>query len=309
MLRRFDEPANRKLDTLIHHPSLGGQLALWLALLIASAGAAGCSHNTESTLERVRREGVVRVGYANEAPYAYLDDKTQRLTGEAPEIARIILKQMGIPRVEGVLTEFGSLLPGLRAKRFDIIAAGMYITPARCEQIDFSEPTYCIGEAFIVKRGNPLNLHSYEDVAKNSAARVGVVAGAVELGYARAIGIPEDRISIFPDAASAVEGVQADRIDAYGGTSTTVQNFLRVAGADAGIEPAEPFTDPVIDGKSVRGCGAFGFRKQDQLFREEFNQHLKAFVGSPEHLRLIEPFGFTKDDLPMGETTKLLCRP
>ena len=35
---------------------------------------------------------------------------------------------MGINQVEGVLTEFGSLIPGLQARRFDIIAAGMYVT-------------------------------------------------------------------------------------------------------------------------------------------------------------------------------------
>lgn len=282
---------------------------LCLILLLAAVGLTACTRKSEDTLERVRREGVVRIGYANEAPYAYVEGDSQTLTGEAPEVARHVLRQMGVDQVEGVLTEFGSLVPGLRAGRFDMIAAGMYITPSRCEQIDFSEPTYCIGEAFIVRAANPLDLHSYEDVAQHSTARIGVVAGAVELNYARAVGIPEDRIVIFPDAASAVEGLQADRIDAYAGTSTTVQNFLKVAGEDAGIERANPFTDPVIDGKSVRGCGAFGFRKQDAAFRDEFNRHLKSFVGTPEHLRLIEKFGFSKRDLPTGMTTDLLCHP
>jgi len=278
-------------------------------LLIAVAGCSGCSGEPENTLERIRRERVVRVGYANEAPYAYLADGIEQLTGEAPEIARLVLQQMGVAQVEGVLTEFGSLMPGLRAKRFDMIAAGMYITPERCEQIDFSEPTYCIGEALVVKAGNPLELHSYEDIAQHRTARLGVVAGAVELGYARAVGIPQERLSIFPDAASAVEGVQAGRIDAYGGTSTTVQNFLNVTGDAAGVERADPFTDPIIDGKSVRGCGAFGFRKEDQLFREEFNRHLQSIVGTPEHLNLMQSFGFTENDLPMGMTTNLLCQP
>ena len=281
----------------------------YLVLLLTAVGLVACSRESESTLDRVRREGVVRVGYANEAPYAYYEGDSQKLTGEAPEIARRVLQEMGIAEVEGVLTEFGSLLPGLRAKRFDLIAAGMYVTPARCEQIDFSEPTYCIGEAFIVQEGNPLDLHSYEDVAQHPTARLGVVAGTVELGYARALGIPEDRVSIFPDAASAVEGVQADRMDAYAGTSTTIQNFLTVAGDAAGIERAEPFSDPVIDGKSVRGCGAFGFRKEDQPFRQEFNAKLKAFVGTPAHLDLMQAFGFTASDLPTGMTTNSLCQP
>ncbi len=54
-----------------------------------------------------------------------------------------------------MLTEFGSLIPGLQAGRFDIIAAGMFVNPKRCEQVQFSEPTYGIGQAFLVAEGQP----------------------------------------------------------------------------------------------------------------------------------------------------------
>jgi polar amino acid transport system substrate-binding protein len=260
-----------------------------------------------TTLERIRQEGTVRLGYANEAPYAFYDGSAERLTGEAPEIARVVLGRMGIERIEGVLTEFGSLIPGLKAKRFDIIAAGMYITPKRCREIAFSNPTYGIGEAFIVKAGNPLNLHSFEDVAANPDARLGVVAGAVELNYASATGVPRDRVVILPDAPSAVEGVEADRVDAYAGTSLTIQDMLNKADSDQ-LERAEPFTDPVIEGRTVIGYGAFGFRKEDSALREEFNRQLKTFIGSEAHLALIKPYGFTRADLPGEYTADQLCR-
>src|SRR5690606_6122996 len=103
--------------------------------------------------------------------------------------------------------EFGSLIPGLQAGRFDMIAAGMYILPERCAQVSFSNPTYSVGEAFIVAKGNPLALHSYADVAKHPTATLGVVAGAVERAYARASEIPDDRVAVFPDAPSALDGV------------------------------------------------------------------------------------------------------
>ncbi|MCH5710081.1 transporter substrate-binding domain-containing protein, partial [Salmonella enterica] len=90
----------------------------------------------------------------------------------------------------GVLTEFGSLIPGLQAKRFDIIAAGMYVTPERCGQVAFSNPTYGVGQAFLVKQGNPKNLHSYEDVVKNPDAKLGVVVGAIEAEYASKVKVP-----------------------------------------------------------------------------------------------------------------------
>jgi polar amino acid transport system substrate-binding protein len=118
----------------------------------------------EPTLERIRREGVVRVGFANEAPFAFIDTSSGRLTGEAPEIARVVFSRLGVGEIEGVLTEFASLIPGLKAGRFDVIAAGMYVTPERCREVAFSQPTYAVGEAFLVAAGNPLQLHGYEDV-------------------------------------------------------------------------------------------------------------------------------------------------
>lgn len=282
-------------------------LAAAVALLLTAACAGGGEgEDGETTLERLRREGVARVGFANEAPYAYLDSKTDRLTGEAPEIARVVLERMGIPEIEGVLTEFGALIPGLKAERFDLIAAGMYVKPARCREIDFSDPTYCIGEGFLVRAGNPLGLHSYEDVKDNEEATIGVVSGAVELGYARDVGVPEDRIVIFPDAPSAVAGVESGRIDAYAGTSLTVKDMLAKAD-DPRLEMADPFTNPVIDGEEVRGCGAFGFRSGDDAFREELDRHLGELLGTREHLELVRPFGFTREELGGDVTAEELC--
>lgn len=285
--------------------------AFLLAVVFAFTGVlSSCGGGGEtagmSTLERIRHEGTIQIGYANEAPYAYRDPDTGRLTGEAPEIARVILARMGVEEVEGVLTEFGSLIPGLNAGRVDIVAAGMYILPERCAQVAFSEPTYSIGEALMVAEGNPLGLHSYEDIVEHESARLGVVSGAIQVGYAQAMGIPSNRLVRFPDAPSAVEGVRAGRVDAYGGTALTVQDLLD-RDRSGTIERATPFTDPVIDGEEVRGYGAFAFRQNDLEFLEEFNRHLAEFIGTEEHRELVREFGFTETELPGDVTTAQLC--
>lgn len=259
------------------------------------------------TLDRMRRRGVARIGFANEAPYAYLDPATGRLTGEAPEVARIILARLGVDRVEGVLTEFGALIPGLQAGRFDLIAAGMYITPERCREADFSNPTYSIGEALVVRAGNPLSLHSYADIASNRKATLGVVTGAIQHRYALASDIPEARIAVFPDAPSALEAVSAGRADAYGGTSLTVADLLAKAD-DRRLERADPFTDPVIDGRPARGYGAFVFRQGDDELRAAVDRELAQFIGSEAHLAAVAPFGFTREHLPGDVTAAALCR-
>jgi len=284
---------------------------VWSAVLAAALLIAACSEapgpDDAETLERVRKEGTIRVGFANESPYAYAESGSGRLTGEAPEIARAVLAEIGIGEIQGVLTEFGSLIPGLNAGRFDIIAAGMYILPERCRQIAFSNPTYAVGEAFIVARGNPLKLHGYEDVARHPEARLGVVAGTVERGYARDTGIPEDRVVVFPDTPSALEGVLAGRVEAFGGTSLTVNSLLARAKSPR-LERANPFKDPVIEGKPARGYGAFGFRKDDVKLIAAFNAALARYIGTPAHLEAVKPFGFTAAELPGPVGARDLCQ-
>ncbi len=278
-------------------------LGIWLWPRAGELDGGGAREG--DTLQRIRAAGVVRVGFANEAPYAYVDTKTGRLTGESPELARLVFRQLGVPEIQGVLTEFGSLIPALKAGRFDVIAAGMYITPQRCQEILFSNPTYAIGEAFIVPAGNPLDLHGYEDLRDTPGATLGVVTGAIQLQYARAVGIPDERVVIFPGAPSAVDGVAAGRASAYGATALTVNDLLSKTSAP--LERAMPFEDLVIDGKVVKGYGAFGFRKRDEALRDAFNAVLSSTIGTPVHSKLVAPFGFTPDMLPGTATAAALC--
>lgn len=259
-----------------------------------------------STLEKIRAENELILGFANEAPYAYRDIDSDRLTGESPEIARYIAEQMGIEEIDGVLTEFGSLIPALKAGRVDVIAAGMYITPERCEEVLFSEPTYSIGEAFLVKSGNPEDLHSYSDIKENPSLRLGVVSGAIQRKYALKTGIPESQLIMFQDHPGAVEGLVAGRIDAYAGTELTVNDMLSKMKNKA-IEKAEPFNDPVIDGETVRGYGAFAFRKDSEKLQQKFNAILEDFIGTEKHRQMVQKFGFSGDKIPEKYTTEYLC--
>ncbi len=286
--------------------------AMLAAIALSASLLAGCQESRPSaaqgsTLETVKAAGKIRVGYANEAPYAFLRSDEDRVTGEAVETARVVLKRMGIDQVDGVLTEFGSLIPGLQAGRFDIIAAGMYVTPERCRQVQFSEPTYSVGEGFLVKAGNPEKLHSYDDIIENPEIKLGVVVGAIQIDYARQLKIPDEQVVVFPDAVSALAGVQAGRADVYAATALTVSDLMTKTTPDDGLERADPFTDPVIGEADVRGYGAFAFRNADVEFRDAFNRELRDYIGSADHARLVEPFGFTEEELPQGVTTEKLC--
>lgn len=273
--------------------TLGRLFAAWAMLgLVSSAQAA-------NTLETIKQNSSIRVGYANETPFAFTQtDGT--VTGESPEIAKIIFARMGIKQVDGVLTEWGSLIPGLRAGRFDVIAAGMYITPARCKQVLFTDPQYQLPDALLTAKGNPKNLHSYEDIARNPDVKLAIMAGTVNLAYARDSGVKDSQILQVPDTTAQLQAVRAGRADAAVGTQLTMKG-LAAKGGDKVQAVTEFKDDP-----SHIGYGALAFRPEDKDLRDAVNAELKKWLGSEEHLKTVAPFGFDQSNVT-GKTASELC--
>jgi polar amino acid transport system substrate-binding protein len=276
---------------------IGGAAAL--ALIAGSVFTMPSPASAQTTLEQARERGFIRVGFANEAPYGYATPDGQ-LTGESPEVAKAILERIGIPEVDGVLTEFGSLIPGLMAGRFDMVAAGMFITPARCQQVAFSEPSYGIGQAFLVAEGNPHGIADYSSIADNPDLTLAVMAGAVEAGYASEAGVADNQVLVLPDQSSLLSAVRAGRADAAALTAPSIAEMAE----QSGVESTPPFGE--VAGQSVMGHGGFAFRPDDTDLLEAFNAELVEFIGSEEHIALVTPFGFGEGYLP-NKTTEELC--
>lgn len=265
-----------------------------LAILAAlSMLAAACGGGDQSLLAQLQEQGSVRIGIANEVPYGY-EDEEGNVTGEAPEVAKAVLAELGINEVEAVVVEFGTLIPGLQAGQFDMIAAGMFITPERAEQIIFSDPDYCVSNSFAVEEGNPLGISDFQTVI-DSGAQLAVLSGAVDEGYAVDSGVPEDQINRFSDVGAQYDALAAGRVDAVSGTSLTVQT--QVAAMD-GFE-ATPGFFPVINGEEQLGCGGFGFL--DQEFRDAFNEKLNELQDEGVVKEIVTSFGFAEADVERAE--------
>ena len=236
----------------------------------AETTAAGDNGDTggEGLLGELQEAGTVSIGLANEVPYGYEDEETGDITGEAPEIAKVIFPELGIPNLEAQVVEFGALIGGLQAGNFDVIAAGMYITPDRAEEVIFADPEYCINESMLVPEGNPDGLTDYNSVAETDA-RLAVASGTVNVDYAVWAGIPEDQIVEFAGIEDQYDAIAAGRVEAVSGTVLTVQEHADVM---EGFEALPSFPALDEDGNEILGCGGFGFL--DQGLRDAFNEEL-----------------------------------
>ncbi|WP_439366095.1 transporter substrate-binding domain-containing protein [Bradyrhizobium sp. DASA03005] len=199
------------------------------------------------------------------------------------------------------MTEWASLIPGLKARRFDVVVP-MFILPNRCREVAFSNPISKTGAAMLVKNGNPKQIQSYEDAAKNKGVIVAVMSGAAEQGCARKAGVPDDRILPLQDPRVLLSAVKSGRADVPLFRQDQPSPWPKKAAATWRRRS-----------RSTRPPGAISyssppFRKQDEALLKAFNKALSEFVGSAEHKAINATIGRGDEVLAGNVTSEELCK-
>jgi len=265
-------------------------LALGLAATAALAGPLS---------DRIAAGEPIRIGFANEIPFAYPGDDGSPKGFVNAEVLGVLAK-MGLDKIEPVQTDWGGLIPGLQAGRFDIITGGMNILNSRCENIAFSEPMARVGDAFIVASGNPKGIATYEDIAKQGAIMV-TGAGYSNIEAAKAAGVAEGNIMQVPGPTEILAAVSAGRADAGAGTYFTVKQLADSTGG------ALEVTDPGAMPEDAMNWAGIGFRKDDQDFLDKFNAAQAGYLGSPEMMAAVAEYGYGEGSLPGDKSTEWVC--
>lgn len=261
-----------------------GLSAAIAALLAIGTVAAGGDALAGDDVAKFAEQGYIRIAIGNEPPYTGINpDGT--VTGASPDLARAVFKKMGIPDVSASVSEMGAMIPGLQANRFDAVTAGMFIKPERCQAVLFSEPILCDTIAFAVKKGNPLNLRTFKDIANHPTARMSTVGGSTEERMALELGVPRERIILQPDPQSGVKMLQDDRTDVTAMAVLSISALVKQAN-DPNIEMVAPVGAPIY-------CDGVAFRKTDTALRDAFDKALAEAKASGEFAKIIEPYGFS----------------
>lgn len=269
-------------------------LALMLGVMVASGAAYA------GTLEdRIKDGKSIRLGFAAAPRWAYAgNDGSPK--GFVNGIAVDVLKRMGYTNIEPVLTDWSSLIPSLKARRVDIVTGGMYIIKARCENMDFSDPIGAFGDAFVVPKGNPKNIETYQDLIDQKLTMV-APSGYNTLADAKEAGVPQNSITEVPGTTEALAALRTGRVDAV------PINVLEAKHA-ADMDPKFDMSDPeLFVGRDKQVVGV-GFRPEDSDFREAFNKAMKDYMGSEEMMATVTPDDYIEAFLPGDRTTEDACK-
>jgi polar amino acid transport system substrate-binding protein len=169
-------------------------------------------------------------------PLQWVNDRGE-LQGMRIELGNEIGKQLGLTP-EYIRIEFAAQVPGLAAKRWDMINTGIFWTEER-SKLMYMVPYERAALSFMVARNNPLGIKAVSDLA---GRRVSVELGGVEERRTREVSqqlqsqnqAPLD-IRTFNNFAEAFQALRAGQVDASVTLDATAQALQEAGDFTRGI--------------------------------------------------------------------------
>lgn len=116
----------------------------------ASAQSATQGLSSESVIETIKQDGVIRIGLSLFVPWS-MRDKNGDLIGFELDVGRKLAEDMGV-EVEFVPTAWDGIIPALVSGNFDVIISGMSVTAQRNLTVNFSDPYAYSGLAIMANK-------------------------------------------------------------------------------------------------------------------------------------------------------------
>jgi len=263
---------------------------------LALIGAAVSTASAEETLQDVLKKGYVDLGIgAGGFPYAAVSPEGKPI-GAAPEISIAALKVMGITDVRPQVVDWGALIPGLIAGRYDLVSTGLFMNGERCQAVLFSQPDTCSTQAFLVPKGNPKNLRKFADLSADKSLKVTMAPGSNEVRLAKEAGVSDEQMLTNTDVQSRLKLLETGRVDVWVDPSDT---FSALEGI------SDKFDTVQVEGAPVACAGAV-FRKDSASFRDAYDEALSKVKESGEFDTILKKYGFPAD-LAKQQNRDALC--
>ena len=93
----------------------------------------------KSVLARVKKEGLLRVGYAQTLPWVHKDPKTNSLAGIYYDVVEAMAKELEV-KVEYTEVSWANSTVGLRKRDYDLFGSSLFYTVLRALVANYTDP-------------------------------------------------------------------------------------------------------------------------------------------------------------------------
>ncbi|MBN9030332.1 transporter substrate-binding domain-containing protein [Rhizobium sp. YJ-22] len=199
-------------------------------------------------------------------------DTAGQLVGFDVDIAKALCEEMKAD-CELVAQDWDGIIPGLLAKKYDVIIASMFITEERKQKVAFTKPYYKAAMTYVMKKGGDASVLDKPDLGGKS---VGVQAGTTQATFAEAMH-PQADLKQYPSQDEVNLDLAGGRLDMQIGDLVPMLEWTQKTKDGECCElVGKPITDPKFVGEGV----GMAVRQEDNALREKLNAALDAIVAN-----------------------------
>jgi len=169
-----------------------------------------------------------------------------------------------------------SMIPGLNAKKYDVIISSMSITDDRLKEVDFTDKYYNTPSRIVLKKGT-----KFTDAASIKGKKIGVLKGSTQekyaLGELKTAGVV---VNSYEAQDQVYLDIKSGRLDG------TVADYMEVTGGFLSKPEGAKYelVGPDLKDPKYFGYGAgIALRKGEDALKAELNGAIKAIRSAPTY--------------------------
>ncbi|WP_395609532.1 transporter substrate-binding domain-containing protein [Pseudomonas sp. B22129] len=182
------------------------------AWLIGALAMVHTSLLSAGALDDAVHRGVLKVGTTPTYVPFEMTDKQGRIVGFEIDLLKAMSSALGV-ELELIPMPYTDLLPGLMAKKFDLIGSGMTVTQERNLKLNFSDSFIVVGQTLLLHprlAGKVFSIEDLDDPGYRVVATEGTTAKAAAQRF-----LGTARISSFATPEEALRQVVEGKADAF----------------------------------------------------------------------------------------------
>ncbi|MDV6319822.1 transporter substrate-binding domain-containing protein [Chromohalobacter sp. HP20-39] len=267
------------------HPSdiRSTRFKLAIAILLVGAGLTGTVSALANDTSSDDRQ---QVRIAVDVPYPPFEYRTAdgELAGFEIELGNELCQRAKL-NCEWVVQSWDGIIPGLLSRKYDAILSSMRITPAREQQVRFTEPYAMSPKVWVARAGHAITLDDPQSLAGLS---VGVQRGTTQDNYVTERYRDTLDIRRYATAADVSLDLEAERIDLAFINYPVALDTLNIGESDARFVQIGP---RINSPESIFGKGnAIAVRPRDKALANTFNQALDSVYADGTFVELMEQY-------------------
>ena len=197
------------------------------------------------------------------------------------DIANALCEQIK-RKCEFVEQVWDSMIPGLNAKKYDVIISSMSATDERKKEIDFTDKYYQTPSRIVLKKGT-----KFTDLASLKGKKIGVLKGSTREKYAmdnlKPVGVV---VNSYEAQDQVYLDIKSGRLDG------TVADFLEVTGGFLSKPEGAKyeFVGPVLSDVKYFAGAAVALRQGEDKLKGELNEAIKTIRANGTYKTLNDKY-------------------